>query len=322
MTVSGENVAPGSPAQISLWTSYDARRKDAWQPQTMDTSSGPAFSQLLYPTSGRGAVALTPTSVGLLTPPAGGQTLAAANVWMGSLSTSGSASASAALRPVNTLAEGVFGLWALPERIAIGKSGLWWVLGGIVFHESAPGGTPEAYLPWNGAGEDHIADIVADASGAWVASDRGVRHIVPGHIVSAAAGFDGYVRARLGADAGRTPSSAEYAKMDSIARGWIGTPYKLGGVSRSGIDCSSYVSTVYRGVGITIPHSTIELASDSSGRRITDELRYGDVLVYPGHCALYMGNGWTCEAMTDVGVGKATIWKRKQVIVRRYLPAS
>ena len=36
----------------------------------------------------------------------------------------------------------------------------------------------------------------------------------------------------------------------------------------------------------------------------------GDVLVFPGHAALYIGNGRTAETVTGKGVGKSTIWSR------------
>ncbi|MBC8138642.1 MAG: hypothetical protein H8F28_22410, partial [Fibrella sp.] len=49
-------------------------------------------------------------------------------------------------------------------------------------------------------------------------------------------------------------------------------------------------------------------------------------LVYPGHVALYIGNGRTGETVggsstsTNGSVSKSTIWRRRNVIVKRFLP--
>jgi cell wall-associated NlpC family hydrolase len=210
--------------------------------------------------------------------------------------------------------------------VARGKSGLWWTFGGSVFHSRPiPGGTEaktDVYLPWNlpGKNGDKITALLADDSGAWVATGAGVRRITPA-LASAKEGYGGYVRARLGEAAGRTPAAALPQKLAQTAQEWEGTPYKWGGNDKTGIDCSAYVSVVYKGLGVSLPRSTAELPTCPGGPRIYDELKYGDVLVFPGHCAIYMGNGWTTEAMTEKGVRKATIWPRKQVVVRRFLPS-
>jgi len=45
------------------------------------------------------------------------------------------------------------------------------------------------------------------------------------------------------------------------------------------------------------------------------------VLVYPGHAAIYVGNGQTAETVSSGkrGVGHSTVWRRSSVVVRRFL---
>jgi hypothetical protein len=317
LLVSGDGVDPGLPARITLWSTTDIRKDDSWTSQETDVDTVPAYSTLRIKDIGRAAVDLNASGVALLARPAGGETLADCQLW-----TAGSGKID--LQPSGTLPKGVFGLWAAPERVARGKSGLWWTFGGAVFHaRPVPDGTEaktDVYLPWNlpGKNGDKITALLADDSGAWVATGAGVRRITPA-LASAKEGYGGYIRARLGEAAGRTPAAALPQKLARTAQEWEGTPYKWGGNDRTGIDCSAYVSVVYKGLGVSLPRSTAELPTCPGGPRIYDELKYGDVLVFPGHCAIYMGNGWTTEAMTEKGVRKATIWPRKQVVVRRFL---
>jgi cell wall-associated NlpC family hydrolase len=189
------------------------------------------------------------------------------------------------------------------------------VFGNSVFRTALPAGKTEAYLPWNGRGAKSVSALLADDAGAWVATDAGVRHVVPGK-ADAATGYGGYVRVRLGTSAGQPPAEKNALTLSRLTTEWAGVPYKWGGDAKTGIDCSGYISALYRGVGISVPRATNELAD---GKHIRDELRFGDVLVFPGHCALYTGNGWTSEAMKETGVGKATIWSRTPTVVRRFL---
>jgi cell wall-associated NlpC family hydrolase len=202
--------------------------------------------------------------------------------------------------------------------VSLGKSGLWWTFGSGVFHASLPDGKTEAYLPWNRAGAKSVSALLADDTGAWVATDTGVRHVVPGK-PDAVMGYGGYVRARLGASTGQPPTEKNALTLSRLTAEWAGVPYKWGGDAKTGIDCSGYICALYRGVGISVPRATNELAGDAAGKPVRDELRFGDVLIFPGHCALYTGNGWTSEAMKEAGVGKATIWSRTPTVVRRFL---
>ncbi len=196
----------------------------------------------------------------------------------------------------------------------------------IVAQMDESGDGAYAYLPWNGAAKDgKITATLSDETGVWIATEKGgVRHITPGS-PNAENGYDGYVRARL-TDAAEftqdtSPNAERNEKIAAVIEEWQGTPYLWGGATKKGTDCSGFVGQVHQALGMKIPRSSDEMRASKQGERVHDELRYGDVLVYPGHVALYIGNGKTAETVggTPTGsVSKSTIWRRREVAVRRY----
>lgn len=80
-------------------------------------------------------------------------------------------------------------------------------------------------------------------------------------------------------------SVADYALQ------FVGNPYVWGGTSlTAGADCSGFVQSVYRNFGITIPRTSGEQAK--CGREIGyQDMEPGDLICYPGHVAMYIGDG-------------------------------
>lgn len=79
----------------------------------------------------------------------------------------------------------------------------------------------------------------------------------------------------------------------AIALDQVGTPYRYGGTSPSGFDCSGLVQYSYRQAGLNVPRTTGQLWSAASpvGR---SELRAGDLLFFSiegkmSHVGLYLG---------------------------------
>ncbi|MBV7362872.1 C40 family peptidase [Actinomycetaceae bacterium TAE3-ERU4] len=85
-------------------------------------------------------------------------------------------------------------------------------------------------------------------------------------------------------------SGASSGGAVAVAYRYLGTPYRWGGSSPSGFDCSGFTSYVYRQLGINLPHSSTSQAR--YGRRVSmAEARPGDLMWRPGHVGIYIGNG-------------------------------
>lgn len=99
---------------------------------------------------------------------------------------------------------------------------------------------------------------------------------------------------------------------------FVGNKYVYGGTSlTNGCDCSGFIYTIYRDFGYRIPRT--------GHRNIGVEVSYenarpGDIICYPGHVALYMGNGQIVHASTartGIKLGNATY--KSWITIRRVL---
>ena len=112
---------------------------------------------------------------------------------------------------------------------------------------------------------------------------------------------------------------------------YLGTPYKFGGSSYEGIDCSGLVMNVYRRAGIEVPRSTREQIK--GGERINfRELRFGDVVFFKRsyhrkigeslHVGIYLGDNRFVHASKSKGVIVDSLnknyWKRLFLEARRF----
>ena len=101
---------------------------------------------------------------------------------------------------------------------------------------------------------------------------------------------------------------------------WKGTPYKLGGTSKQGIDCSAFTQQAYSTVfNIGIPRTTASQAN--TGKSIAIEaLRSGDLVFFKTggnkqrHVGIYVQDGGFLHASTSKGVMlselKNPYWKK------------
>ena len=99
------------------------------------------------------------------------------------------------------------------------------------------------------------------------------------------------------AGSGSTRPTADIAgQAAGYAQTMIGKPYRYGGTSPKGFDCSGLVFYSFRQAGVALPHSTDKQRSASRSIKLA-ELRRGDLLFFNqegkkyGHVAIYVGDG-------------------------------
>ncbi len=92
------------------------------------------------------------------------------------------------------------------------------------------------------------------------------------------------------------PASGNGAAVVEYAKQFIGIKYVYGGSSPStGFDCSGFTSYVYKNFGVSLPHSSGGQAS--VGTAVSKEnLALGDLVIYSGHVAIYVGGGQVIHA--------------------------
>ncbi|MCL2218360.1 MAG: C40 family peptidase [Chitinispirillia bacterium] len=98
--------------------------------------------------------------------------------------------------------------------------------------------------------------------------------------------------------------------LEEVVNSYIGAPYKWGGTTMAGFDCSGFVTKVYREVYdiASLPRSSAKMWN--IGRQIPQtSARPGDLVFFKGsnfsdigHVGIYMGNNRFAHASTNSGV--------------------
>lgn len=124
------------------------------------------------------------------------------------------------------------------------------------------------------------------------------------------------------------PSSASDPRKLTIARAMLGKPYRFGGASPRGFDCSGLVYYAFNRAGIDVPRTTTEQYRQSVP--ITPgKARPGDLVFFKltaqrvSHVGIYTGNGRFIHAPSrGKPVGYASLanayWQQRVVGYRRF----
>lgn len=114
----------------------------------------------------------------------------------------------------------------------------------------------------------------------------------------------------------------------AIARSQVGAPYRYGGASPRGFDCSGLVYYAYRKAGIPVPRTTSALYRDAKHISLP-QLLPGDLLFFRlsshhvAHVGIYAGKGRFIHApSSDKRVAYAAIndpyWERRLLAAGRF----
>ena len=122
-------------------------------------------------------------------------------------------------------------------------------------------------------------------------------------------------------DANPAPSTnVSGGAVAGYANQFVGNRYVWGGNSlTNGVDCSGFVVQVYKHFGINLSGSRNSAALRSVGKAVSpSNIQAGDIVCYPGHVAIYGGNGNIIEAQNKRnGITNNRAWNHGTVLAIR-----
>lgn len=110
------------------------------------------------------------------------------------------------------------------------------------------------------------------------------------------------------------PISKETVKVEnkSLANyyeSWLGTPHKMGGMTKQGVDCSGFVQNVYKEVyGIMLPRTAAEMEKALEPIDSKSSLKEGDLVFFKNksnkvsHVGIYLKDNTFVHTSTSQGV--------------------
>jgi cell wall-associated NlpC family hydrolase len=111
---------------------------------------------------------------------------------------------------------------------------------------------------------------------------------------------------------------------------YLDVPYKYGGTTRSGIDCSAFTQTIFKNV-LTINLERSARMQYQQGIEVTDkdQLLFGDLVFFntrkrvkPGHVGIYIGDNLFAHASSQKGVTISSLdhayYSKRYIGARRF----
>ena len=110
------------------------------------------------------------------------------------------------------------------------------------------------------------------------------------------------------------PESAPFLPQNKVkaliktAKKYIGVPYKFGGTTPKGFDCSGFVQYVFKQHGMNLPRTADEQYKLGKRTKNRKELVEGDLVYFTtyesgaSHCGIYLGDGKFIHASSSKGI--------------------
>lgn len=138
-----------------------------------------------------------------------------------------------------------------------------------------------------------------------------IKKIISTVVIAAAFTF-GFSATGLKAEA-----ASYHTKAITIAKSNLGVPYRWGGITPSGFDCSGLVKYSYGKAGVSLPRTAADMFYKGTRAKT---LQAGDLVFFsqskaskPSHVGIYLGSGKFINASSSKGVSITTLsnpyWK-------------
>ena len=118
------------------------------------------------------------------------------------------------------------------------------------------------------------------------------------------------------------PSSKNGSAIAEYAAQFRGYPYRAGGNTPSGWDCSGFVQYVFAQFGISLPRTSGAQAAVGVEVPSLAQAQPGDILADGTHAAIYIGNGMVMNAMSEAygtNISSTSVFMGRSFHIRRVL---
>ena len=135
----------------------------------------------------------------------------------------------------------------------------------------------------------------------------------------------GYLSRRLGISIGK--HDKENLELFTVAEKWLGVPYRYGGNTKKGCDCSGFVSQVYKAVyGKSLERNSAAIRDKNCSKIRRSQLRTGDLVFFKtgssrkiNHVGIYLKDDKFIHASSSKGLLSA-VWKRSIILEHMCVP--
>jgi lipoprotein Spr len=148
-----------------------------------------------------------------------------------------------------------------------------------------------------------IADALPDAKEK--ETSPAIMETKPGHTVNTSNFSE--LQLKYSSLLGTEPDQIETTELLKSVDDWYGTKYKMGGTSKTGIDCSAFVQIVYlTAFGVAVPRTAFEQFK-ASNRISATAMKEGDLVFFNttggvSHVGIYLRNNKFIHASSARGV--------------------